>query len=460
MNFHLGNDNEKGVHNKDAPPSNFFYFVVEVGPNPQSIESYTEKVFAGVGLRTKSSIKAFDRFMGQSFFRKMVNDAKNDPGISAAVKNPQGKIIEIKIRVFPSIVESLRRFGINLLTNSKGKTAFKSYAATFTKNVKKFETVKAAPETPISQWTTIQKLDSVIRRTALLLPEAVGNELMKLLEPLALAIMAAVIVIWAVSHFFGVGEIADVVLLILGIVSIGPMAWIAGEHLVKFAVGTVSAEKDSDLDGAAKNLSEAIALLGVQVVMLLLLKKAPKVLKDSKVLHEKPSVTPRNFRNIGEPPTSSKHFFENYEGNLSFFEHPFPGVGQKAGGSTSAFGDIHIIYAKTATFSELKIAVFHERVHQFLTPRLQVFKFLRQTSAILKKNSYFQSYILRYMEEALAETFAQVAVNGWRTFFIGIKFPVAEGYVSLAKIGVEAKGILLGPINVGGMTFNVYYNYQ
>jgi hypothetical protein len=36
---------------------------------------------------------------------------------------------------------------------------------------------------------------------------------------------------------------------------------------------------------------------------------------------------------------------------------------------------------------------------------------------------------------------------------------VKNGYVSIAKMGVEAMGILLGPINLSGMTFNVYFSF-
>jgi hypothetical protein len=443
MNFHLGNDNEKGVHNKDVPPSNFFYFVVEVGPNPQSIESYTEKVFAGVGLKTKSSIKAFDRFMGQAFFRSMINNAANDPGISAAVKNPQGKVIEIKVRVFPSVVESLRRFGINLLTNSKGKTAFNGYAATFTKNVKKFEAVKAAPETPVSQWTTVQKLDSVIRRAALLLPEDVGKQLLNLLEPWALALMAFVLGLWLVGHFFVASEIADAVLLAVGGVFLGLAAFQAGEHLASFAIKCVGGRTEKDLDESAHHLSEAIALIGVQTVMALLLAKATKVLRESKSKMYI-DATPYTMKNIGTPPiTKGKLFYEPEIVPTDNLTNPFG----TSGGITDQWGNTTLILSKIA--KEAEVAKIHEAVHRFLTPKLQLLPKLRQFRAVLRQNGYLRSYILRYLEEALAETIAQLKVNGinWRNLLSGIKFPLKEApggpYVSIQKIGVEAKGFCL-----------------
>jgi hypothetical protein len=47
----------------------------------------------------------------------------------------------------------------------------------------------------------------------------------------------------------------------------------------------------------------------------------------------------------------------------------------------------------------------------------------------------------------------------YREFSEGFKFPVGEeGYVTLAEMRVEVNGILLGPVNAGGMIWFVYYN--
>ena len=453
MNFHV----EKNG-NKHSPKSGKYYFQVDVGPNPMTFENYMRRVFAGVGLRGEA-IKAFGNFIGQPFFHDMVENAKNNAAVADAVQNPKGHIIKVTVEVSASVVEKLRRFGINLLVNNKGIAIFHGYAPTYEKKVEKYQNFTPAPEKPVSQWTTIEKLDSVIRRAALLLPEEVGNQLLGLLEPWALAAMAAVLIIWAVGHFFAISEIADA-LIILGGIMLGAIAYQAGRHLISFALKCLDGRTEEDLDESAHQLAEAIALIGVQLVMTLLLAKAPKIFSEPQVL-KNIRVEPLNFKTIGEPPNSSKVFFENYEGKLTFSEHPFAGVdGEMAGGATSAYGDISITYAKRATISDIEVAVFHERVHRFLTPRLQVFKSLRQTAAILKRNSYLQSTILRYLEEALAETVGQVKGNGWRNFFVGIKFPTSKGYVSLVAMGKEAQGIFLGPINVGGMIFNVYYSYE
>ena len=74
--------------------------------------------------------------------------------------------------------------------------------------------------------------------------------------------------------------------------------------------------------------------------------------------------------------------------------------------------------------------------------------------------------MLHYLEEALAETVAQLSINGikWRNYLAGVKFPFGNDgsvvYVTRNAIKIEANGVLLGPINVSGMIYNVYYAYR
>lgn len=77
----------------------------------------------------------------------------------------------------------------------------------------------------------------------------------------------------------------------------------------------------------------------------------------------------------------------------------------------------------------------------------------------MKQSGYRRSYILRYLEEALAETYAQLKMYGLgkEHFIKGIKFPLGAKYeISIVKMGEEAKGILVGPITIAGMVFEVY----
>lgn len=63
------------------------------------------------------------------------------------------------------------------------------------------------------------------------------------------------------------------------------------------------------------------------------------------------------------------------------------------------------------------------------------------------------------MEEALAETYGQLRGYGLgkEQLLKGIKFPLGTKYeVTIAQLGAEVRGVLLGPITVGGMVYNVF----
>lgn len=98
---------------------------------------------------------------------------------------------------------------------------------------------------------------------------------MALITPQALATMATIVMVWAGAHFFGVGELADVILLITGWAAIGGVAIEAGKKLYDFAFKTYSAQSESDLDEAANDLAEVITLIGINTVFALLLRKKP-----------------------------------------------------------------------------------------------------------------------------------------------------------------------------------------
>ncbi len=111
-------------------------------------------------------------------------------------------------------------------------------------------------------------------------------------------------------------------------------------------------------------------------------------------------------------------------------------------GATNSWGDVEL--ATQGTLSEQKLAMFHERVHQILTPK---FYKLRRLRVEWKEGSYWNSSLYRYIEEALAETVAQVGVNGFSKFFLGLRFPVENQYVYVMRGGgfspaMAGKGLL------------------
>jgi hypothetical protein len=295
---------------------------------------------------------------------------------------------------------------------------------------------------PVSQMTTAEKLGEAIRRSLPMLPPEARGEVEAMLAPESLAVMAGVVTLWAGSHFFGVGEVADVVLLLVGVVALGGAALRAGEELYGFASGAARASRDEDLNRAGEHFARAVALIGVQAVAAVLLKRAPKAFR--KTLDNEPPVTLKALKPAPRTP-----------GKLFYRPTVTATAGKPAGeGATTVYGDI--IYSSRGSVDTQRLVRVHEKVHSFLTPKLQV---MREVRVLLSSNGYLKSYLLRYLEEALAETVAQVTVNGWREAVVGITFPVKNGYVTVAGMNSEVAGIILGPVNVGGMVYKAVFNY-
>jgi len=98
------------------------------------------------------------------------------------------------------------------------------------------------------------------------------------------------------------------------------------------------------------------------------------------------------------------------------------------------------------------LARIHELVHQALKPRLRV---LRTFRVRMQTTAYWRSAFLTYLEEALAETIAQLRVNGVGGLLTGLKFPVANGYVTIEELARE--GASIGYIMVGSRRFVVTF---
>jgi hypothetical protein len=293
------------------------------------------------------------------------------------------------------------------------------------------------------------KLESVIRGAAQRLPGEVGQQLLGLLNPTALAIMLGVITVWVGAHFFGAGEIADIILLTLGWLALGGVVLQAGEHLFKFATITLDARAASDLDAAAVHLASAIALLGVQTVLAILLKGRPQNTFKTPYSRQ-PGFS---YSQMGTLPSSPGPFCRP--------KILFTRAKEIGKGGTNPIGDTNIgrrHYGQVSDelVKELEVAAYHEAVHRFLTPKLQVFRGFR---VYFKQSGNRRSYILRYLEEALAETYGQIRARGFGRDQIlkGLKFPLGTYYeLTIMKLGQEAAGIFMGPITVGGMLFNVF----
>jgi hypothetical protein len=127
-------------------------------------------------------------------------------------------------------------------------------------------------------------------------------------------------------------------------------------------------------------------------------------------------------------------------------------------GFTTSWGEIFISRFGSAT--DRRLVALHEAVHRALTPKLAI---LRRFRVQNRDASYSKSSLSRYLEEALAETYAQLSVNGLRGLWSGIGFPVHNGYVTLVGVGgvlPEFVGLLAGSFNACGQTWRMYYSNQ
>jgi hypothetical protein len=121
-------------------------------------------------------------------------------------------------------------------------------------------------------------------------------------------------------------------------------------------------------------------------------------------------------------------------------------------GGTDKFGNVE--YSTLGTPKDVALVRNHEAVHSFLSPKFKLFRTLR---ADFRMAGYNKSATLKYIEEALAESYAQLRVNGIKGLPTGIKFPIAEGYVTIQALAAEGA---VGTIIVGGIIYYVYHTLE
>ncbi len=286
-----------------------------------------------------------------------------------------------------------------------------------------------------------QRLAEVIRRALPKLAPEARDQLSALLRPGALAIVAGALGAWIVGHAFGYGEVIDVVIAVTGYASIGLAVFSGFDELLLFARLTWSSTTEAGLDAAATHLSRAIAILGVQTVLAVLFRRRPG---GGRVA-------------AGEPPPAGAGL--RYEPTTSF-DAAVP-AGQ---GWTTFWGDVTVSTSGSA--QDQAVVLLHERVHQFLAPKFYPLRRFRVENRI---GSYFKSSLYRYVEEALAETIGQIGAQNMSALFLGLRFPVENGYVFLTRAGgfgpamggaglLPEGAALIGSGLVGSLAFELYFH--
>lgn len=119
-----------------------------------------------------------------------------------------------------------------------------------------------------------ERLSIAIRRAVNSLPSQVKAKAEELLDPANLAIMAGALAIWIGSQATPVGWVVDIAMAGLGLYALGTEAVVVVRELKAFGMGIIEAEKESDLYKAGEHLGKAVAVVGIDLVVALLLKKA------------------------------------------------------------------------------------------------------------------------------------------------------------------------------------------
>jgi RES domain len=127
------------------------------------------------------------------------------------------------------------------------------------------------------------KLGVAIRQFALRLPAEARDHAMALVDPGNLAIMAGALAIWVGAQATPVGWVVNIAMFGMGVVAIGAEAVDVARELRDFAVGVLGADDESELRAAVDHLAKAIAIVGVDVVVALLLKKAIVKVREPKM---------------------------------------------------------------------------------------------------------------------------------------------------------------------------------
>jgi len=122
--------------------------------------------------------------------------------------------------------------------------------------------------------TSGDRLLEAMRRAAPLLPALTRQEFTSLYNTENMALTLGVLTMWAGSHFFGIGEVIDLLFMLGAGMFLGRAALHAADDLVAFVRLASRARSETDLDQAAAHLARFVAAAGVASFSSLLYKAA------------------------------------------------------------------------------------------------------------------------------------------------------------------------------------------
>lgn len=300
-----------------------------------------------------------------------------------------------------------------------------------------------------AELSTEQRLAVVLERTGGKLGPAAAAELKKMATPEALAGAAVFLVAWIASHAIGIGMIVDALVVGTGVLFIGLAVFDAIGHLTEFGRKTLYGRSEEEMNAAAEHLARAISILGIQAVLALLLKGGPRTFHGGRF---KLSAAPARTRGLAFNPRQIRRL-------------PHEPAG---GGYTTEWGEIFI--SSRGTPADRRIVALHESIHRLLTPKFYI---LREFRVQNRTASYVRSALAKYLEEAFAETYAQVKMGGIGESIVGITFPLKQEYVTLLAsrystmqqrllhpVLPEAGGLIAGWLTIAGNRFDLVFHQR
>jgi hypothetical protein len=276
------------------------------------------------------------------------------------------------------------------------------------------------------------KIAEAMRRSMPHLPLEALHVVEGMLRPESIAMISGTLAVWAGSHFFGVGEMVDIILLGVGTLALGFSMFEGAGELYEFCSGAVAANTSAQLDEAGRHFARAATILGISTVQAVLLRGQGRTLRA----RGRPRLYPRE--EVAAPPPAGDQLRIARPRRLPDGE----------AGRTSPYGEIEISRSQSVT--DERVTLYHELVHRYFSPRTGP---LRQLRAEVRISAYSRSALLRYLEEALAEGYGQLRVHGLQKAMTAYRFPVEYGYVTVAQMVGE--GQVVGTIALGGVLFHV-----
>ncbi len=126
------------------------------------------------------------------------------------------------------------------------------------------------------------KVKEMIIRSKKYFYGSIKDQIDALVSPENVVIVCSTFLLWAISHLFGVGEVIDVALLLIGAAALGPSVGEAITTLIDASMICLQATNDSDLDRSAELFAKGATTLGFDALMALLLRRTAKGIEVSR----------------------------------------------------------------------------------------------------------------------------------------------------------------------------------